>query len=137
MLIISTSSRLGVGKDEEEEEKEMKKEGSIRGCGGKGEESWKATNNYHQSSSSQHFHMLRLPVIGSSQRCVWGCVCRLCLAHHRLFSLSSPLPTLMHKQQQLRNHSRQQEAGRCVNSPSTILGCARLQKTQQRSYLPF
>lgn len=75
MLIISTSSRLGVGKDEEEEEKEMKKEGSIRGCGGKGEESWKATNNYHQSSSSQHFHMLRLPVIGSSQRCVCVCVC--------------------------------------------------------------
>lgn len=33
-----------------------------------------------------------------------------------------------HKQQQLRNHPRQQEAGRCVNSPSTKLGCARLQK---------
>lgn len=63
--------------------------------------------------------------------CVCVYVCLLCLAHPELLSLSHCLRLSLnwrHKQQQLRNHPRQREAGRCVNSPSTKLGCARLQK---------
>lgn len=65
--------------------------------------------------------------------CVQGifCACLLCLAHPELLSLSYCLRLSLnwqHKQQHLRNHLRQQEAGRCANSPSTKLGCARLQK---------
>lgn len=71
---------------------------------------------------------------------VYVCVFFLCLARRRLrslFSLSSPLLKLTHKQQQLGNHPRQQEAGRCVNSPSTKLGCAKIAETPQLSYLPL
>lgn len=109
-----------------------------------------ATNNYHQSSSSQHFHVhVRMACYWQPGICVclWigcilclclflctcvcVCVCLLCLAQPGLLSLSRCLCLSLnwrHKQQQLRNHPCQQEAGRCVNSPSTKLGCARLQK---------
>lgn len=64
--------------------------------------------------------------------CMYVCVCLFCVAQPGLLSLLSHCLRLSlnwrHKQQQLRNHPRQQEAGRCVNSPSTKLGCARLQK---------
>lgn len=98
------------------------------------------------------FHMLGLPVIGSSQGSVR--VCTVCFVHMRVqcvcvFAPSCPAGrrslshclrlavNWRHKQQQLRNHPRQQEAGRCVNSPSTKLGCARLQKSPRLSYLAF
>lgn len=75
---------------EEEEDGEKEEEWGVEAK----EEGEKATNNYHKSSSSQHFHMLRWPVIGSSlgSVCVYilsvFCVCLLCLAHPELLSHS-------------------------------------------------
>lgn len=51
---------------EEEEDGEKEEEWGVEGE--------KATNNYHKSSSSQHFHMLHWPVIGSSLGSVCGYV---------------------------------------------------------------
>lgn len=65
----------------------MEKEEEEGGVEAK-EEGQKATNNYHKSSSSQHFHMLRWPVIGSSlgSVCVEGVFC----VYVCVFALSCP-----------------------------------------------
>lgn len=57
------------------------------------EEGSKATNNHHKSSSSQHFHMLRWPVIGSSLGSVCTRVCILCVC---MFAPSFPSRTSLH-----------------------------------------
>lgn len=140
MIIFVLSERGGTWgataqRWERAEEEVEEEEGKRRGK--RGEWRRKRRARKPQITSINHWAVniftSRWPVIGSclGSVCVFCilCVCLRCLAHPELHSLSHCLRlSLNWRHKQLRNRPRQQEAGRCVNSPSTKLGCARLQK---------